>query len=77
MGSSFTGRASAGYKRIHFFQQCMGSRELSIILGGQLKTGQWCGPGRDSYLSRFLLIRQVSFGSPTPRSAFEYMAMME
>ena len=41
------------------------------------KPAIWNGPGRSPYLSCFLLIRQVSFGSPAPRPAFEYMAMME
>jgi hypothetical protein len=34
------------------------------------KPAIWNGPGRSPYLSCFLLIRQVCFGSPAPRSAF-------
>ena len=35
------------------------------------------GPRRSSYLSRFLLIRQVGFGSPASRSTFEDMAVVK
>jgi uncharacterized membrane protein YgcG len=34
------------------------------------KPAIWNGPGRSPYLSCFLLIRQVCFGSPASRSAF-------
>src|SRR5262249_32836932 len=35
------------------------------------KPGIWDGSGRGPYLSRFLVIRQVCFSSPAPRSAFQ------
>ena len=44
---------------------------------GHFKTGQRCGPGRDPYLSRFLLIKQVCFGSPAPRTTFQDVTMVE
>jgi hypothetical protein len=55
-------------------------------LGGQLKTGQQgslqnrptgVGPGRGPYLPCFVLIRQVCFGSPAPRSAFQDVSVVE
>jgi hypothetical protein len=41
------------------------------------KPAIWDGPGRGPYLSCFLLIRQVCFGSPAPRSAFQDVTVME
>src|ERR1700688_3357524 len=44
---------------------------------GHFKTGHVRRPGTWSFLSRFLLIRQAYFGSPTPRPTFEDMAVVE
>jgi hypothetical protein len=41
------------------------------------KPAIWDGPGRNPYLSRFLLIRQVCFGSPAPRPAFQDVSVVE
>jgi hypothetical protein len=41
------------------------------------KPAIWDGPGRGPYLSCFLLIRQVCFGSPAPWSAFQDVTVME
>jgi hypothetical protein len=37
----------------------------------------WDDRGRDPYLSCFLLIRQVCFGSPAARSAFQDVPVVE
>jgi hypothetical protein len=41
--------------------------------GGQVKTGQWIEPEA----TLCFLIRQVHFGSPTARAAFEHVTVME
>jgi hypothetical protein len=41
------------------------------------KPAIWDGPERGPYLSRFLLIRQVRFGSPAPWAALQDVSMME
>src|SRR5690242_12446776 len=41
------------------------------------KPAIWNGPGRSPYLSCFLLIRQVCFGSPASRSAFKDMPVVK
>jgi hypothetical protein len=45
--------------------------------GGQGKTGQREEAGDSVVLPCRLLWRQVHFRTPTPRTAFEYMTMME
>src|SRR5216683_6215820 len=45
--------------------------------GGQAKTGQREEAGDSVVLSCRLLWRQVYFRTPTPRTTFEYMTVME
>ena len=62
-----------------------GRVDISIILSGRLKTGQWWSCqnrptdlARDSVSSTSLpLIRQVHFTAPTARAAFENVTVIE
>jgi hypothetical protein len=44
---------------------------------GHFKTGHMKWPGRSPYLSCFLLIRRVGFGSPAPWPAFQEVPVVE
>jgi two-component system, sensor histidine kinase and response regulator len=53
--------------KAHTKPQWSGQKRPCVVTS---KPAIWNGPGRSPYLSCFLLIRQVCFGSPASRSAF-------